>query len=115
MAITLITFLSDRHIWGHDNNVELHILINSEVTFSTYLLQITTNKILPTTTTINLDNDSESFDEFFATARDLLSESEDDGYSNDERNKEEDDDDDDDENEDDDELDDTVSEELSLS
>ena len=72
MAITLITFLSYRHIWVHANNVELHKLTNSEMTFSTYLLQITKTKILPPTTTMNLDNDSKSFDKSFATALDLV-------------------------------------------
>ena len=123
MAVILITFLSDRHIWVHDNNVELHILTNSEVTFSTYLLQITTTKIPPATTTMNLETDSESIDESFATALDgdLVSESNNDEYSGDERNKDneegDDDDDDDDDDYDDDEVegevDNTVPEELS--
>ena len=63
---------------------------------------------------MNLDNDSESFDESFATTRDVVLKSEDDGYSNDERNEEEDDDDDDDDDEDEDELDDTVPEDQSI-
>ena len=119
MAVILITFLSDRHIWVHDNNVELHILTNSEVTFSTYLLQITTTKIPPATTTMNLETDSESIDESFATALDgdLVSESDEDGYSdNDKEGDDADDADDNDDNDDDDEVegvvDDTVAEEL---
>ena len=81
IAVTLVTFLSDRHIWVHDNNVELNILTNSEVTFSKYL-QLNTNKNLPATTAkMSLEN-TESYDESFATARDLVSDDEDE-YSND--------------------------------
>ena len=81
IAVTLVTFLSDCHIWVHNNNVELNIFTNSEVTFSKYL-QLNTNKNLPATTAkMSLEN-TESYDESFATAQDLVSDDEDD-YNND--------------------------------
>ena len=93
IVIIFVTFLSDRHIWVHDNNVELldnnvelRILTNSEVTFSKYL-QLNMNKNLPATTAkMSLEN-TESYDESFATARDLVSDDEDD-YSTDESTEE---------------------------
>ena len=117
IVVIFVTFLSDRHIWVHNNNVELlnnnvelYVLTNPEVTFSTYLLQINTNTNLPATITMmNLDNDTASFNESFPTAQDLVSESEDDYYSNDESNNERNED----KNEDEDKLDNTVPEELS--
>ena len=85
IAVILVTFLSDRHIWVHDNN-NSDLLTNSEVTFSTY--QLNTNKILPATTAkMNLEN-AASYDESFATALgDLVPESEDD-YGTDESGEE---------------------------
>ena len=110
IAVILVTFLSDRHIWVHDNN-NFDLLTNSEVTFSTY--QLNTNKILPATTAkMNLEN-AASYDESFATALgDLVPDSEDD-YETDESGEEvvtfssNDEDDLDDSDDDDDDDDDT--------
>ena len=80
MAVTLVTFLSDCCIWVHDDNVELHMLTNPEVTFSTYLkIKINTN--LPATTMDDPFWTHNLFDSF-ATARQngLVSESEKDDY-----------------------------------
>ena len=113
IAVILVTFLSDRHIWVHDNN-NFDLLTNSEVTFSTY--QLNTNKFLPATTAkMNLEN-AASYDESFATALgDVVPDSEDDYTdesgeevvtfsSNDEDDLDDSDDDDDVDDDDDTEL-----------
>ena len=109
-AVIVVTFLLDHHLWVHDNSVELHMLINQEVRFSTHL-KLKTNTNPPTTTMDDHIGNNNSFD-FFATAQDgLVAESEEDNYhdDNNEVDEEEGEDDNNDEKE---EEGDTVAREL---
>ena len=117
IAVIVVTFLLDRHLWVHDNNVELHMLTNQEVTFSTHLkLKINTN--IPATTMDDHLGNNNSFNSF-ATAQDgFVSESEEDDYHDDNNNEvdeEEGKDNNDDEVNEDEEEEDTVAEELPFS
>ena len=116
ITVTLVTFLSDRHMQVHNNNIELYMLTSLDITTFEISLKVTNTNLstnLPATTmdpatnvdsfgsTIGFNN---SFDSVATAQQDVLvSESEDDDYhSNYKYNKE------------DSELEDTVAEELTL-
>ena len=90
IAVIVVTFLLDRHLWVHNNNVELHMITNQEGTFSIHLkLKINTN--IPATMMDDHLGNNIWFNSF-ATAQDgFISESEEDDYhddNDDEVNKE---------------------------